>query len=65
MNRYCLIPVSYTHLDVYKRQQYEGRNYLVWGSFRGIYVIELTADGLSIMPGAKKKRIAGTAFEAV
>lgn len=45
--------------------QYEGRNYLVWGSFRGIYVIELTADGLSIMPGAKKKRIAGTAFEAV
>ena len=45
--------------------QYEGRNYLVWGSFRGIYVIELTADGLSIMSGAKKKRIAGTAFEAV
>ena len=44
--------------------QYEGRNYLVWGSFRGIYVIELTEDGLSLKPGAEKKRIAGTAFEA-
>ncbi len=44
--------------------QYEGRNYLVWGSFRGIYAIEMSADGISVMPGAKKKRIAGTAFEA-
>ncbi|NDV64141.1 family 43 glycosylhydrolase [Bacteroides sp. 224] len=44
--------------------QYKGKNYLVWGSFRGIYVIELTADGLSVKPKAKKKQIAGTAFEA-
>ena len=35
--------------------QYEGRNYLVWGSFRGIYVIELTEDGLSLKPGAEKE----------
>lgn len=35
--------------------QYEGRNYLVWGSFRGIYVIELTEDGLSLKPGAEKR----------
>ena len=42
-----------------------GRNYLFWGSFRGIYVIELTADGLAILPGAEKKQIAGTAYEGV
>ena len=41
----------------------DGRNYLFWGSFRGIYVIELTADGLAILPGAEKKQIAGTAYE--
>lgn len=41
----------------------DGRKYLFWGSFRGIYVIELSNDGLSIKPGAEKKRIAGTAFE--
>jgi arabinan endo-1,5-alpha-L-arabinosidase len=42
-----------------------GRNYLFWGSFRGIYAIELAADGLSVKPDAEKKRVAGTAFEAV
>lgn len=42
-----------------------GRNYLFWGSFRGIYYIELTADGLSILPSAEKKQIAGTAYEGV
>jgi len=41
----------------------EGRKYLIWGSFRGIYAIELAADGLSLMPGAEKRRVAGTAFE--
>ena len=41
----------------------DGRNYLFWGSFRGIYVIELTADGLAILPGAEKKQIAVTAYE--
>ena len=43
----------------------DGRNYLFWGSFRGIYVIELTADGLAILPGAEKRQIAGTAYEGV
>lgn len=42
-----------------------GKKYLFWGSFRGIYSIELSDDGLSIKPGAEKKRIAGTAFEGV
>ena len=32
---------------------------MFWGSFRGIYGIELTADGLAIKPGAEKKQIAG------
>lgn len=40
-----------------------GRKYLFWGSFRGIYGIELSADGLSVKPGAAKVRIAGTAYE--
>lgn len=44
--------------------QHKGKNYLIWGSFRGIYGIEMSADGLTVMPGAKKKKLAGTAFEA-
>jgi len=40
-----------------------GKKYLFWGSFRGIYAIELTDDGLSVKPGAQKQQIAGTAFE--
>lgn len=42
-----------------------GRNYLFWGSFRGIYYVELTADGLSVKPGEKPHRVAGTAYEGV
>lgn len=30
---------------------------MFWGSFRGIYGIELTADGLAIKPGAEKSRL--------
>jgi arabinan endo-1,5-alpha-L-arabinosidase len=41
-----------------------GRKYLFWGSFRGIYGIELNDDGLSVKPGAEKRRVAGTAYEA-
>lgn len=41
----------------------DGKKYLFWGSFRGIYAIELSCDGLSIKPGAEKRKIAGTAFE--
>lgn len=44
--------------------EYEGRKYMIWGSFRGIYAVELAADGLSLKVGAEKKQIAGTAFEA-
>jgi arabinan endo-1,5-alpha-L-arabinosidase len=41
----------------------DGKHYLFWGSFRGIYVIELSADGLSLKEGAEPQRIAGTAYE--
>lgn len=40
-----------------------GKKYLFWGSFRGIYGIELSTDGLTVKPGATKTQIAGTAFE--
>ena len=43
----------------------EGRKYLFWGSFRGLYGIELSDDGLSVRPGAEKRRVAGTAYEAI
>ena len=42
----------------------DGKKYLFWGSFRGIYSIELSDDGLSVRPGAEKRQIAGRAFEA-
>ena len=41
----------------------DGKKYLFWGSFRGIYGIELSEDGLSVKPGAQKTQIAGTAYE--
>ncbi|MDR1225023.1 MAG: family 43 glycosylhydrolase [Tannerella sp.] len=40
-----------------------GKKYLFWGSFRGIYAIELDGEGLKIKEGAEKRKIAGTAFE--
>ncbi|MEG1585628.1 MAG: family 43 glycosylhydrolase [Bacteroidales bacterium] len=43
----------------------KGRKYLFWGSFRGIYGIELTENGLAIKDGAEKVQIAGTAYEGV
>ena len=43
----------------------KGRKYLFWGSFRGIYAIELSSDGLSLKPGAEKRQVAGTAYEGV
>lgn len=42
-----------------------GKKYLFWGSFKGIYAIELSTDGLSVSAGAEKVRVAGTAFEGV
>lgn len=42
-----------------------GKKYLFWGSFRGLYVIELANDGLSLKEGAEKKQVAGNAYEGV
>jgi len=39
------------------------KKYLFWGSFRGIYYIELSKDGLALKKGAEPKQVAGTAFE--
>lgn len=39
-------------------------NYLLWGSFRGIYAIGLSNNGLSLKKGDKPRQIAGTAYEA-
>ena len=33
-----------------------GHKYLFWGSFRGVYGIELAEDGLSLKQGAQKKQ---------
>ncbi len=41
----------------------KGKKYLFWGSFRGIYFIELSSDGLHVKEGVKPQQIAGTAFE--
>jgi arabinan endo-1,5-alpha-L-arabinosidase len=41
----------------------DGKKYLFWGSFRGIYAIELSSDGLSLRTGAEKQQVAGTRFE--
>ena len=40
-----------------------GKKYLFWGSFRGIYGIELSDDGLTLKDGAKPLQIGGTAYE--
>lgn len=40
-----------------------GKKYLFWGSFRGIYAIELSDDGLSLKEGAVPQQVAGTAYE--
>lgn len=40
-----------------------GRKYLIWGSFYGIYAVELTDNGLQLKTGAKPVQIAGTSFE--
>lgn len=42
-----------------------GKKYLFWGSFRGIYAIELSNDGQTVKEGAEKQQIAGTAYEGV
>lgn len=39
------------------------RHWLFWGSFSGIYAIELSKDGLSVKPGSEKVKVAGSAYE--
>lgn len=52
-------------IDAYLYQE-DGRNYLFWGSFRAISILELTADGLAIKDKATQKRVevAGGQYEA-
>ncbi len=52
-------------IDPFYIRRKRRKKYLFWGSFRGIYYIELSEDGLHIRPGAKPTQIAGTAYEAV
>lgn len=41
----------------------EGRKYMFFGSFFGIYGVELTDDGLKVREGSQPRQIAGTAYE--
>ena len=41
-----------------------GAKYIIWGSFYGIYGIELNSDGLSVKDYKNKFLLAGTYFEA-
>ena len=43
--------------------QEDGRKYLIWGSFFGIYITELSEDGLEVVDLKDIVRIAGKAFE--
>jgi arabinan endo-1,5-alpha-L-arabinosidase len=43
--------------------QEDGRKFLAWGSFHGIYLTELTDDGLEIIDKRDIMRIAGSAYE--
>ena len=40
-----------------------GRHYLFWGSFHGIYGAQLSPDGLSLREGETPRMVAGTAYE--
>lgn len=40
-----------------------GHKYFFWGSFHGIYGIELAEDGLSLKTGSEKRQVAGSAYE--
>ena len=41
-----------------------GKKYIIWGSFYGIYGIELNSDGLTVKDTRNKFQLAGTYFEA-
>ncbi|HLT87937.1 MAG TPA: family 43 glycosylhydrolase [Sphingobacterium sp.] len=40
------------------------KRYLFWGSFHGLYMTELTADGMAVKDMAQKTKVGGKAFEA-
>ena len=42
----------------------DGHKYIVWGSWFGIWLIELTDDGLAVKDMSVKRQIAGTIYEA-
>jgi arabinan endo-1,5-alpha-L-arabinosidase len=42
----------------------DGHKYLIWGSFQGIYYIELADNGLKVKTGSNPIQMAGKAFEA-
>ena len=50
-------------IDPFYFENEDGKKYLFWGSFRGIYAIELSDDGLSLKEGATKRKVAGTLTE--
>lgn len=41
----------------------DGHKYMFFGSFFGIYGVELTDDGLKVKEGSQPRQIAGTAYE--
>lgn len=43
--------------------QENGKKYLIWGSFRGLYLTELTSDGLELADPENLLQIAGTWYE--
>ena len=43
----------------------DGSKHLFWGSLRGLYMIEMSNDGLSIKQGATKQKVAGNGMEGV
>ncbi|MGM9789637.1 MAG: family 43 glycosylhydrolase [Candidatus Cryptobacteroides sp.] len=40
-----------------------GKKYLFWGSFHGIWWVELSEDGLSVKQGSVPQQVAGSAYE--
>jgi len=42
-----------------------GKKYLFWGSFSGLFGIEMTDDGLKVKEGSEKRQVAGKAYEAI
>ena len=49
-------------IDQFYIEEY-GKKYMIWGSYWGIYIIQLTDDGLRVMPGAEKQQICNTQME--